>query len=433
MTTNDVRAIAQQAYAFGYAMVENYRTAYSQAVDSTDPRYVGGFGTYRHYPQPARPENTDIVTPNNDTPYSWGWFDLRAEPWVVTVPAIDRYYILPFHDVYTIYAGYVGAVRTGPAAGSYLLAGPSWDGALPDGIDGVISSTTQLLGCLGRTALMNDGVDALRAIQDGYVTQPLSSFLGAPAPAAAPDLAWPVWDEAAHTSTIAFFDLLDFLLALAPVLEEDAEVRAQLASIGLDGTGTFDAAALDAASSGALAAGLEDGRADLATAASSMTSSTGLFGTREEMAGKYVERNVGAMKGLYGLPAAEAWYGGWVLDSEGNHPVGSRGYTVTFGADELPRARFFWSATMYGLPDRLLVANPIDRFSIGDRTAGIVYADDGSLTVTISADEPTDPVSRANWLPAPTGGFSVIVRAYGGDASIVSGAYRLPPLRPLGA
>lgn len=89
---DETRAIANEAYRFGYAIVENYRTLYLQAVDTEDPRYIGGFGQYRHYSEPATPANTDIVTPNNDTPYSWMWLDLRAEPWVVTVPAIERYH-----------------------------------------------------------------------------------------------------------------------------------------------------------------------------------------------------------------------------------------------------------------------------------------------------------------------------------------------------
>jgi hypothetical protein len=131
------RSIARDAYTFGYAMVENYRTLYEQAVDSADPRYTGGFGGFRHYSEPFTPDNTDIVTPNNDTPYSWGWFDLRAEPLVVTVPAIDRFYILPFHDLYTVYAGYVSAATTGTGPGRYLLAGPSWTGGTPEGLDGV--------------------------------------------------------------------------------------------------------------------------------------------------------------------------------------------------------------------------------------------------------------------------------------------------------
>ena len=105
-------------------------------------------------------------------------------------------------------------------------------------------------------------------------------------------------------------------------------------------------------------------------------------------------------------------------------------YTITFTAEQLPKARFFWSATLYTLPQRLLSANEIDRYSIGDRTPGIQYEDDGSLTLFVQHGRPTIPGELANWLPSPEGPFTVIIRAYGGDKSIATGTYRLPPITP---
>jgi hypothetical protein len=277
-----LRAIARDAYTFGYAMIENYRTLYEQAVDASDSRYTGGFGSYRHYSEPFTPANTDIVTPNNDTPYSWGWFDLRAEPWVITVPAMDRFYILPFHDLYTVFAGYIGAPITGTGAGRYLLAGPSWAGGTPDGFDGVITASTDFVGCLGRTAFTDGDVDELRRIQHSYQAVPLHEHLATPAPAAEP-VSWPVWDEAAATG-IRFYDFLDHLLQFAPVLGEDRAIRDRMASAGLDGSGTFRSADLSDADRASFEQGLADGVAHLDDVASHAASSTGMFGTREEMA-----------------------------------------------------------------------------------------------------------------------------------------------------
>lgn len=426
----DVRSVARDAYTFGYAMIENYRTLYEQAVDETDPRYTGGFGHYRHYSEPFTPANTDIVTPNNDTPYSWGWFDLRAEPWVITVPAIDRFYILPFHDLYTVYAGYVSAATTGTGPGRYLLAGPSWTGGVPDGIDGVITSSTDFVGCLGRTSFTDGDVEELRRIQQSYAAVPFHTYAGTAAPAVEP-VDWLAWDEAAATD-LRFFDTLDALLRFAPVLSEDQDVRERMASIGLDGTGRFSSGSLSDEDRSAFEAGLADGIAHLTEVASTTASSTGLFGTREEMSGRYDSRNVGAMKGLYGLPPAIAWYGGWLVDSAGNRITGATDYTITFTAETLPKARFFWSATLYRLPERLLSANEIDRYSIGDRTSGIEFDDDGSLTLFVQHQPPADAHGRANWLPSPEGPFTVIIRAYGGDEAIASGTYRLPAIAPAG-
>ena len=424
----DVRAIAKAAYEFGYAVVENYRTMHAQAIDANDPRYTGGFGKYRHYAEPARPENTDIVTPNNDTPYSWLWLDLRAEPYVVSVPAIDRYYILPFHDLYTVYAGFVGAVTTGADAGNYLLAGPAWSGDIPDDVDGVIRCATDFVGSLTRTALMPDGIEAMKAVQNSYHVQRLSDFAKTSAPNRIPEPRWPAWDEKKFTATIAFYELLDFLLQFAPPLDEDKEIRRTMSAIGLHGNGTFTTDTLDDADRTALARGLADGIDELEQQTSRAASSIGLFGTHEQMAGKYPLRNIGAAKGIYGLPANEAWYGGWLRDTDGNLPTGTKDFTVTFTEEALPQVKFFWSATMYRLPERLLVANPIDRYSIGDRTSDLVYDENGSLTLHISHTPPQHAGGKTNWLPAPEGPFTVIVRAYGGNADIANGTYTLPPL-----
>lgn len=89
--------------------------------------------------------------------------------------------------------------------------------------------------------------------------------------------------------------------------------------------------------------------------------------------------------------------------------------------------QFFWSATLYGLPERLLVDNPIDRYSIGDRTPGLVHDEDGGLTLYVQHTRPNGPQQAANWLPAPDGPFSVIIRMYGPEASVLDGTWQLPP------
>lgn len=427
-----VRETAAQGWVYGHPMLENYRTMYAQAIDTSDPRYVGGFGRFRHYPQPSRPQNTDIVTPNNDTPYSWCWLDLRAEPWVVSVPAMDRYYVLPFHDLDTTYVGYVGARGTGQAPGDYLIAGPGWDGRVPAGIAGVLRADTQLLGCLGRTyvtGLTDQDVAQLKSIQDQYRLRPLSAFTGTAPLLAVPVPAWPRWREE-DSDGLGFLAVLDFLLGFFPVMPSQQDLRERLATLGVDGTGTFDPTALDPQVRAALETGLGQGRQQVEDAKAHAAGSTGLFGTRDQLGEDYLARCVGADMGLYGLPEQEAWYGGWIADSAGNRPpnAATRDYTVHYRADQLPKARFFWSATLYRLPERLLVDNPIDRYSIGDRTPGLVYDADGGLTLYVQHTRPSDPAQAANWLPAPDGPFTIITRIYGPDPAVLDGTWTLPEL-----
>jgi hypothetical protein len=433
-TSDHARQTAAEAWVYGHPMLENYRTMYAQAVDAADPRYVGGFGTFRHYWQPSTPENTDVVTPNNDTPYSWAWLDLRAEPWVVSVPAVDRYYILPFHDLDTTYVGYVGSRTTGQDAGMYLIAGPGWDGAVPESIAGVLRADTNLVGCAGRT--MNTGTGAtdiasLRAIQDKYKLCPLSVCLGEEPPAAVPEPAWPVWREEDGES-IEFFTVLDFLLGFFPVLPAQTALRERLAGLGVTGGGEFEPADLSPELREAMRLGIADGRKRLADAEAETVRSTGLFGTRAELGEDHIARGAGADKGLYGLPTEEAWYGGWVVDGKGDRPpnAADHDYTVHFPAGQLPEGRFFWSATLYRLPERLLADNEIDRYSIGDRTPGVAYDPDGGLTLYVQHEKPDAPDEAANWLPAPDGPFTVIVRIYGPAKAVVDGTWQLPALTP---
>jgi hypothetical protein len=424
-----VREIAAEGWIYGYPLLENYRTMYAQAVDASDARYTGGFGRFRHYSEPFTPANTDVVTPNNDTPYSWGWLDLRAEPWLVSVPAVDRYYVLPFHDIDTPYAGFIGARTTGQDAGTYLVAGPDWNGPEPEGLSGTIRADSFIVGILGRTYLAGpDDVPRLREIQQQYDLQPLHRHAGTPAPPSPPKPRWPAWKEKA-LATAEFFAYLDFLLGFFPVRETEAERRARLASIGVDGNGTFDPAALSEELRAAIEAGIADGQAQLNQAAATARDSTGWFGTRAQHGNDYLTRAVGVNKGLYGLPSQEAWYAGWIFDSAGEHPDATKHYyTVHFAAGELPPARFFWSATMYRLPERLLVDNPIDRYSIGDRTPGVVYDADGGLTLYVQHEQPTEPDQAANWLPAPDGRFTIAIRLYGPDESVLTGGWKLPEL-----
>lgn len=429
-----VRTTAAEAWIWGFPLLENYRTMYPQAIDEADPRHVGGFGVFRHYPQPFTAANTDVVTPNNDTPYSWAWLDLRAEPWVLEVPATDRYYVIPVHDLDTSYVGFVGARTTGPKAGRYLITGPTHDdpgraGDGPEGFDGVLRADTSLVGILGRTYLAGpEDVPALKAVQAQYVLKPLSAHLGAPPPPAVHHPVWPVWREEVR-DTLEFFVFLDFLLGFFPALPAEAALRRRLAELGV-GAGDFEPAALPLDVREAIRQGIEDGRAELERAAAEATGSTGLFGTRAELGDDYLRRAVGAKTGLYGLPAAEAWYGGWVADSEGHRPpdASERDYVLHFPAGQLPPARFFWSATMYGLPQRLLVDNPVGRYSIGDRTPGLVYGEDGGLTLYVQHRRPDEAGRAANWLPAPDGPFSIVIRVYGPDSAVLDERWAVPPL-----
>ncbi|WP_287192423.1 DUF1254 domain-containing protein [Paraburkholderia sp.] len=428
VSPDEARAIAKDAFIYAYPMLFNYKTLYEQVVDPASKSYVGGFGRFRNYSQPYGPENKEIVTPNNDTPYSWAWLDLRREPWVLTVPKVpdNRYYVFQWIDLFTYNFAYVGSRTTGNGAGHYLFAGPNWKGETPKGIDKVFRSETDLVVTLGRTALNGPtDVKNVQAIQKGYKLTPLSAFEHTTPPPAVPKPDFPKWDEAKATS-IDFIAYLNFLLTFTqPPAPSETELLARFAKIGIAPGKPFNAAALPADTRAAIEAGVADGKAALADAEKHTTSSFNLFGAREALKDDYTTRAVAAAMGIYGNTKEEAVYVGTRVDGDHRQLVGSQPYVLHFDKKDLPPAKFFWSMTMYDLPARHLVPNPIKRYSIGDRTQGLKYNADGSLDIYLQHASP-GAGKEANWLPAPEGPYTVIMRIYGPGQTVLDGAWKFP-------
>ncbi|MFI8720022.1 DUF1254 domain-containing protein [Stenotrophomonas sp. NPDC077464] len=422
----EVRAIAKEAYIFAFAMLENYGTMYKQLANPQAPEYVGGFGRFRHYSALYTPDNHDVVTPNNDTPYSWAWLDLRAEPWVVSVPDVadDRYYVQQWVDLFTFNFAYIGSRTTGNRAGHFLIAGPGWSGPAPAGVKAVFPSETSLVMTLTRTALNGpDDIANVQKVQQGMRLQPLSAFLGKQPPAPAPPIQFPAYD-AAKIHSHDFIRYLNFLLQFTqPPHPSEVDLMQRFGRIGIGPGLPFDASTLSPQRVAAIDAGIADAKAEMASTAKTTLSSNGLFGTREFLKNNYLTRAIAAEKGLYGNSIEEAWYGGYV----GNGATPSK---IHFSKENLPPARFFWSVTLYTLPDRFLYANDLKRYSIGDRTPGLVYDADGGLTLYLSHASPGKD-KESNWLPTPSGPYSAIGRVYGPSRAAIDGQWNLPPLEPM--
>ena len=388
----DATAIAKEAWIYAYPMMENYNTMYIQAVDSKAPAYVGGFNRYRHYSEPFTPANRDIVTPNNDTPYSWAWLDLRAEPIVLTVPTVpkDRYYVCQWFDLFTYNFAYVGVRATGFEGASYLFAGPNWTAETAPGIGQLFRAETDLVGTLTRVAL--DGaadIPNVKAIQAAIKLQPLSAFLGRPAPPPAPPITFPMPDKTKEASR-DFIDYLNFLLQFAePPHPTEVALRRRFASIGIVPGKPWEPSKVEPTLLAAIDAGVKEGQEELKKKLDVTFDSNSLFGPRDPAKNDYLQRAAAANKGIYGNSLEEAWYGGTVGD-------GTKPSIIRFAAGNLPPANFFWSITLYTLPDRLLYANAIDRYSIGDRTKGLKYGADGSLTIHVSHHPPANADAKAN-------------------------------------
>lgn len=437
VTPEQARAIAKEAYIYGFPMVDSYRIQYAYFVDSHNPEYKGDWNQIHSIARVYTPADTSVQTPNSDTPYSMLGADLRTEPLVLTVPPIDqdRYYSLQFIDGYTYNFAYVGSRTTGNSGGKYLLVGPGWKGEKPEGISEVISSDTELALVVYRTQLFGaQDLENVKKIQAGYTVQPLSAFLNQPAPAPAPpiDFVPPLTPDQQKTSP-QFFDIMNFVLRFAPTLPSEKDLRARFATIGIGPDGTFDADELTPEMRAAVEAGMADAWAELDALKkdkidTGRLTSGDMFGTKEELNGNYLYRMAGAVLGIFGNSKQEAMYPTLNTDSTGEPLTGANDYTLTFAPGQLPPVNAFWSVTMYKLPESLLVDNPIDRYLINSpMLPGLAKNPDGSVTIYVQNQSP-GPEREANWLPSPPGPFTVVMRLYWPKPDALDGTWQPPKL-----
>jgi hypothetical protein len=356
------------------------------------------------------PDDREVVSPNNDTAFSNAWLDLSAGAVLIVTPDMgDRYWTLGLLDAWTNPFAYVGRRTTGNRAQRTLVHGPGWRGDVPDGVTTVIATPGHDVWVIGRLLLDQnpadldrvarlqrqivvtrpDGGEAAQRVDTGTdgrsVAVPTAArfrrvvdeaLLRNPPPAGE-SLVWPVTDEAALEAAIP---------AVFAQLREAQQPHA------LGGGWALQVAV--------------------------RTHWGDDLHTRARVARNFI--------GALGID--EAMYATAEVDVEGEALVGSRAYDMHFPPDGLPQVDAFWSLTLYRRSDCLLVANPIGRHSIGDRTADLRREADGSLVIRLQAD---DPGAGSNWLPTPPDeAFYVVLRLYQPQPAHLAFRYVYPPLRP---
>ncbi len=416
----ETKAIAEEAFIYGLPIVMNYAVMNEFVVDRNSGQYKAPFNTIHNEARVFTYQDTTVVTPNSDTPYSMLWLDLRAEPMVISVPAVprERYYSVQLTDGNAYNYGYIGSRATGTDPGDYLVAGPGWSGETPAGIKKVFHSTTPFALSIFRTQLFNaDDMPNVVKVQAGYKAQPLSAFLKQPAPPAAPAVNF----LPATTAGIKqnFYAYLDAALEFVPVTEQDKDIRARLASIGIGPGKTFEFKDLSPEHKAVILLAMKEGDDKVDQyLASGMKQVNGwkvgsMFGDSAFYNGDWLKRAAAAKGGIYGNDAVEAMYPMTRADATGETLDGSKhNYTLTFAAGELPPVNAFWSVTMYDGKTQLLIENPINRYLINSPMLPAMKKNpNGSLTLYIQKDTPGKD-KEANWLPAPNGPIYLVMRLY---------------------
>jgi hypothetical protein len=380
----------------------------------------------------AGPYSTTVADPNDDTLYSYAFLDLRAEPELLSVPAVrGRYVNFQLLDMYTNTIADVGVLTGGGHGGTYAFVGPGWHCTIPKGVVRIDVPTPDAW-LLGRTQVKGSA-DLLPAVdlEAQYSLTSLSGHgsgtIGGPSTLACPAPALP------SSTSLEFLGELDMDMAADPPTAADGPVVQAMAAAGIGPGQTPGSASSSNATAYLQALGLGVSLMAAWAGEGSTTIWTGY--TRGAVVGSYgtdyLERARLAQETLGTQVPAEAVYFSARDAQSGTTTtplVGTHSYEIRFPADDLPPhgSGGFWSITLYNAAG-FLVANPIGRYSIGDETPGLIRGGDGSLTIAVSASRPAQP--NVNWLPAPTGAFSLVLRVYDPTPQVLDGSWSPPVIR----
>jgi hypothetical protein len=408
---------AVEAYVYGYPLVtmEVTRRLMTNVEKPEGFRApMGQFANLREYPTAA----FKVVTaPNADTLYSAAWLDLSEGPWILQLPdEHGRYYLMPMLETWTDVFADPGTRTTGTGAGEFAIVGPDWQGELPPGVE-ELRSSTNLVWIIGRTYCTGTPEDyaAVHAIQDQYKLVPLSAYGKPYTPPSGKvdpsvDMRTPTREQVERMDALSFFNLLAELMKQNPPYEADAPIVARLARIGLVPGADFEASKLASLSNvqELPRRALERIEAHYPAGGDDVNGwvffkPAGIYGT------DYIQRALIARYGLGANIVTDAVYPSTKVDSTGQTLNGANKYVIRFPRGQMPPARGFWSLTMYD-PQYFFVPNPLNRYTISARNR--LKADlDGTVELLIQANNP-GPEREANWLPAPSGPFVLMMRLY---------------------
>lgn len=442
VTTAYAGAVGSVAYLWGWPLVNmhNRRSIMAQLpgpgllagiVPAAPP---GRLGMLRDY---IRPEERVVACPNQDVAYGFGVLDADLGPSVVQVPDFgDRFWVYQVVDQRTDSFVRLGKMY-GTEPGFYLLAPESWDGDVPAGITEVFRYDTRIAVVIPRVFLDDTAEDraAIAPLVDRINAYPLSEFDGttkvidwSAAPSFGGGDSTSGAGETQWVNPETFFSTLGEVLDEVPALPGEEALYTWFRSILA--AAEHDAAIADALRQTAVDIDrvvdelFEFRNIGFPVAHNWTTQRNGAdFGT------DYLSRTAIGKSNIFVNTPNETVYYYLDLDAAGNRLHGSTTYTVHFTADQIPPVRGFWSLTVYN-KHHFFHPNDLDRFSLGTKNKTLTYGDDGSLTLTAGGPAPTDPKQLSNWLPAPAEEFTLYLRAYWPDRSILDGTWEPPAVTP---
>jgi len=426
--------IAVDAYVYGYPLVtmdQTRRITTNVASPEGQRAPMGQFANMTDYPDASF---RDITAPNANTLYSTAWLDLSTEPYVLSLPdEHGRYYLMPMLSGWTDVIESPGKRTTGTAAQRYVIAGPHWSGTSNVPGATLIRSPTNMVWILGRTFAQEtkEDIDAVHQLQHRYTLVPLSAVGKpyTPPPALvdpAVDMKTAVRDQVNALDATTFFNRLALLMKDNPPAPADSLIVARMASVGIVAGREFDATQLDGDAAEALNDLPKRAQQRILAAGKQIqpvngwryATNVGRYGTH------YDQRAFIALIGLGANLPQDAIYPVTQVDATGQPLDGSRNHVMHFARGQQPPVKAFWSLTMYS-PELYFVANPLNRYQISPNQSPVTTNPDGSLDIYIQHDNPGVEKEK-NWLPAPTGRFTLMLRMYWPGQPVIDGSWKPP-------
>jgi len=442
LTKEYVQMVGKFAYTWGYAMVNshNRRAAFEYVTGKNGnvPGWNGGalpmapVGLNSMLDNYVKPEQTFVACPNQDVVYGAGFSALEKEPTVFQVTDFgDRFWVYALYDARTDEFAEIGKPY-GTKPGFYMIVGPNWKGETPKGITAVVRSSTELVFSVPRV-FKEDNPEDSKAVQpflNQIVFYPLSKFDGKmkimdwskspsfPAPpGAAGETKWVVPEK--------YYDQLPGVMKLVPPIPGEEAIYSLINSV-------FDAAAKDSTLKTALVESFVAADKEIVGQLTQWKyngrpsgndwyskTNNAQFGT------DYILRTATAKSNMYDNKPDETHYLYRDFDSKGEQLHGKNNYTVTFAKGQEPPVKGFWSMTLYN-EHHLFYPNELGRYSLGTKSKSFLkYNADGSLTLYFGHNSPGKD-KETNWVPAPDGNFSLYIRAYWAEQSILDATW-MPP------
>ena len=436
-TAGESQAIAQEAYIFLYPLILMDITRKQLInLDAKVSPFGGPANAFTHVRAFPPADARTVVRPNFDTLYSSALLDLTDGPVVVsTEDTGGRYFLLPMLDMWTDVFAVPGKRTNGTGAANFALVPPGWSGNLPQGLDR-IDTPTPYVWIIGRT--QTNGVkdyEAVHKIQDGYRITLMADW------GKTPRNVEQRIDPAVDTKTeplrqVNEMPALEYFRYGAELMKQnrphltDWSIVARMKRIGLEPGKSLDSGKVSTdVLTGGAAAGLklmQDKAPTIARVTNGWQMNTDTMGVYSNY---YLKRAIVAMAGLGANQVDDAIYPLSIADADGKPVTSENRYVLHFAKDELPPVDAFWSLTMYDA-EGFQVANPINRFTVGDRDA-LKFNADGSLDLYIQNENPGAD-KESNWLPAPkSGNFGLTLRLYAPKPQVAEGRWNPPPIKRL--